>query len=443
MVESTRYIGQVILASLLLVLGAPSQAQVVSAVKEGEGYALYRIDELSTGLHSLALPAKLTSLVVEIPVDQSFAGSYLLLNPKDTIWLGEEIGDYAQARLASQRTPLVIMPAPTATITLYSHMLSELKVHAMFSGDSDEYLRRLNRMAADEPCEAPPFILPREWREGLPEPKLGRIKTQVEHIVVHHSASNLSGNYVNDVRNIYLYHTQTNGWDDIGYNFLVAPDGTVFLGRDPEGHAPDEVQGAHFCAKNSGTMGVCLMGNYAADEPTDTALEVLAKLCTWKMKREGSFPFEKAQHPLNSSKSIDLSRIAGHRDGHKKGVWNGCATECPGQEVYEQLHALRQRVEDMLAECGIFSHFPDGYLEVEEANITVYPQPASDVIKISGLNQIMGSPNILDINGRACKIIQKSVASGLSFDVSLLPAGSYVLIIPMKNQIRRLRFIKA
>jgi hypothetical protein len=52
--------------------------------------------------------------------------------------------------------------------------------------------------------------------------------------VVHHTAtadSYAKSDSDNIMRSIYAYHVNTNGWDDIGYNFLVDRYGQIFEGR--------------------------------------------------------------------------------------------------------------------------------------------------------------------------------------------------------------------
>lgn len=184
-----------------------------------------------------------------------------------------------------------------------------------------------------------PVTVPQSvWRAGLNPPKPGPVSTPTEHTIVHHSAGNTNEtDYVKVVRSYYLLHTEVNGWDDIGYNYLIASDGTIFAGRDPQGVSgvrQDNVRGAHFCGKNNLTMGVCLIGDYTNAQPPFPAVNSLCRLLAWKLEQDGLNPFGANRHPDNNGDL--LGTIAGHRDG--------CSTECPGNLVYAQADAIRECV---------------------------------------------------------------------------------------------------
>ncbi len=56
----------------------------------------------------------------------------------------------------------------------------------------------------------------------------------VDRIVVHHTAETLEQASADDMsvmRAIYAYHTRTRGWGDIGYQYIIGKDGTVYEGR--------------------------------------------------------------------------------------------------------------------------------------------------------------------------------------------------------------------
>ena len=64
------------------------------------------------------------------------------------------------------------------------------------------------------------------------------------------------------VRGIEVYHVKGNGWNDIGYNFLVDKYGQVFEGR--YGGVDKAVIGAHAEGFNTGSVGVAVLGDYGA-----------------------------------------------------------------------------------------------------------------------------------------------------------------------------------
>jgi len=84
----------------------------------------------------------------------------------------------------------------------------------------------------------------------------------INEIILHTSATDESwmrGHALkNKVAEIRRWHTDTppngRGWRDIGYHFLIDLDGKVMAGR------PLEQTGAHVKGRNTGTIGVCLIG---------------------------------------------------------------------------------------------------------------------------------------------------------------------------------------
>lgn len=151
-------------------------------------------------------------------------------------------------------------------------------------------------------------------------------------VVIHHSAGATdASDFAAIVRSYYRYHVEFNGWDDIGYNYLVSPDGQIFEGRG------DDLLGAHFCGTNSGTVGICLIGNYQERFPAQAGLDALRKLLAFKNCQKNIDPQGFAFH---LSSGLNLDQISGHRDG--------CSTLCPGQELYDYLPVLRQAVEKQI-----------------------------------------------------------------------------------------------
>ena len=77
------------------------------------------------------------------------------------------------------------------------------------------------------------------------------------HIVVHHSAGQTSSSdFAAVVRSYWDYHVNSRGWADIGYNWLVDPNGVVYEGRG------DRIRGAHSPCMNAIATGICFIGNY-------------------------------------------------------------------------------------------------------------------------------------------------------------------------------------
>lgn len=85
--------------------------------------------------------------------------------------------------------------------------------------------------------------------------------------MVHHSA----GPADQSVRAIQDFHMDSNGWDDIGYNYLINSSG-IHEGRGAL------VIGAHAAEHNTPNVGVCVIGDYSSSEPGDSIKENLQAL---------------------------------------------------------------------------------------------------------------------------------------------------------------------
>ena len=143
------------------------------------------------------------------------------------------------------------------------------------------------------------------------------------------------------VLGIARYHRDSNGWNDIGYNFLVDQYGQVFEGR--AGGVDQPVIGAQAQGYNSVSTGIACIGTFTSVPQSEAGLEALAHLIGWKLSLHG-VPTEGtvvvtsrggASNRYPSGTPVTLERIPGHRDGD--------STSCPGEALYGQLPDLRAR----------------------------------------------------------------------------------------------------
>ena len=94
---------------------------------------------------------------------------------------------------------------------------------------------------------------------------------------------------------------QGNGWNDIGYNFLVDRFGTVYEGRG--GGIDQNVIGAHAQGFNSGTVGVALVGNFIAATPTEAQQDALVRLLAWRLDVAHSIRSRRSSTPPAATRS--------------------------------------------------------------------------------------------------------------------------------------------
>lgn len=97
----------------------------------------------------------------------------------------------------------------------------------------------------------------------------GSARHPVQEIIVHCAATRpdwMAGRPLSEkVAEIRRWHL-ANGWNDIGYHHILDRDGQGATGRK------ETVVGAHTVGKNSGTIGICLLGGHGSAE-TDQFLD--------------------------------------------------------------------------------------------------------------------------------------------------------------------------
>ncbi len=184
-----------------------------------------------------------------------------------------DTGTDERARLASWRlgNPWWVGPSDRIEYRLRGKV-TRLRAYFVWSPSAGVPARTL------QSAGAPPIVPRSGWnadetiRRSTPA-----IAPAIRLAVVHHTAG--ANGYTaaqspSIVRAIELYHVKGNGWNDIGYNFLVDRFGTVFEGR--YGGIDRNVVGAHAEGFNTGSVGVSVLGEYSSLPASPQARESLA-----------------------------------------------------------------------------------------------------------------------------------------------------------------------
>jgi hypothetical protein len=195
-----------------------------------------------------------------------------------------------------------------------------------------------------EQAGAPPVITRADWHADEAIRRAPPYYADGIHLaIVHHTAGSNSytkAQSASIVRAIELYHVQGNGWNDIGYNFLVDKYGQIFEGR--YGGITRPVIGAHAQGFNSGSVGIAVIGDYGSTPISPAARDALVSLIAWRLDLAHVDPLSKVarvsagnpRYPAGTA--VTLNAISGHRDVYP--------TSCPGANLYSQLGSIRSAV---------------------------------------------------------------------------------------------------
>jgi len=126
------------------------------------------------------------------------------------------------------------------------------------------------------------------------------------HIVIHHSATTEGG-----AAAFARYHVFERGWGSLAYHFVIGngtqtADGEIEVG--PRWRRQEAGAHAGVPEYNEHGIGICLVGDFTVQHPTELQMHSLEALVRYLMRRDG----------------VPARNVLGHRE------CPGAATECPG-----------------------------------------------------------------------------------------------------------------
>lgn len=196
----------------------------------------------------------------------------------------------------------------------------------------------------------------------------------VEHVIVHHTATPNSQDIPTAVRSIYYYHAVTQGWGDIGYNYLVGRDGRIYQGRV----GGQNVIGGHSYQYAIGSSGISIIGDFQDTPVPDAALAGLVAIVAWVGRDLDPYGRQDFLEAPN------LPVICAHRDVN--------ATTCPGNFLYNDLPEIRDMVAATLDAGELETPFPGGLVPGDRVMVNTGDGSALNVRASAGESSaIVGS----------------------------------------------------
>jgi N-acetyl-anhydromuramyl-L-alanine amidase AmpD len=138
------------------------------------------------------------------------------------------------------------------------------------------------------------------------------LRKKTDSIIIHCAATKASMDI--GYKEIRKWHVEDNGWDDVGYHFIIRRNGQLEKAR-PEGYS-----GAHAPSHNSRSIGICLVGGMAEDGSAENNF-TLEQFLTLKDLVN-----------MIMDKYSDITEVLGHCDVQEN------KPNCPGFNVKEWLN---------------------------------------------------------------------------------------------------------
>jgi N-acetylmuramoyl-L-alanine amidase-like protein/flagellar hook capping protein FlgD len=335
---------KVLLATIAAMLAAPAAASAVGSTPAGPTMTVRDVPLQEAGRSLAAATPRFNLVAVHWrgtgAIDlrtRSGTGAWSAWHPVDDD-AGPDAGS-SENRLRTWRLGSPVWTGAADAIRFRTHgRVTRLRAYFIWSPPE----RTSSRLLAL--ANAPPIIPRLSWgadesiRRANP-----KVAPAIHFAVVHHTAGSNTYTAAQSaaiVRGIELYHVKGNGWNDIGYNFLVDKYGQVFEGRF--GGVDRAVVGAHSLGFNDGSVGVAVLGDYTGRPISAAAKSALEQLLAWRLDLAHIDPLStltwlSGGNPRFPSRiAVVLRAISGHRDTN--------FTDCPGDALYAELPQIAQDV---------------------------------------------------------------------------------------------------
>ncbi|MSR33266.1 MAG: N-acetylmuramoyl-L-alanine amidase [Phycisphaerales bacterium] len=166
------------------------------------------------------------------------------------------------------------------------------------------------------------FVIDRDsWCPSSGDPVIALLNPMlpVKYITVHHDGMSpfLAKDERSSAARVELIRTghRGKGWGDIGYHYVVDRGGRVWECRDLK------YQGAHVKECNENNLGICCLGNFNEQSPSDEQVAALEKLLIVMMNKYG----------------VSVSRVKTHQE------WATAHTACPGRSLQSEMRQMRMK----------------------------------------------------------------------------------------------------
>lgn len=184
-----------------------------------------------------------------------------------------------------------------------------------------------------------------KWPESIHEDK--------SKIIIHHTAGDYTDLLtwwtwaaIEQLQDIYKYHTLTNWRWDIGYNFVIDPFGNVYEGRA----GGEWVVWAHVSWNNTPSVGISLMGNFNVNVPTDASLKSLVNLTTALSRKYKINPNSTVTYFKRTTEEPFLQEYTNYAIAWHTDAW---VTSCPGTNLYNLLPEIRNQVTENVSKTAL------------------------------------------------------------------------------------------